>query len=52
MAVFSSIVIWTFLGGLLVLVGIVIIIGTVLFSLKWRKYFTRADEEVFEDEMR
>ena len=55
MAVLSSIVIWTFLGGLLgeyVLVGNVINIGTVLFSLKWRKYFTRADEELFEDEMR
>ena len=54
MAVLSSIVIWTFLGGLLgeyVLVGIVINIGTVLFSLQWRKYFTRADEELSEYEM-
>ena len=54
MAVLSSIVIWTFLGGLVgeyVLVGIVLNIVTVLISLKWRKYLTRADEELFEDEM-
>jgi hypothetical protein len=53
MAVLSSIVIWTFLGGLLgeyVLIGIVINIGTVFFSLNWRNHFTRADKEVFEDD--